>query len=454
MRRLLNLSWAVRRCGLPFAAALAVLGCHRAPDAAPSASTETPAPAVADTIHPERTSIRREVSNPATIESFEETAVFAKIAGYVKSGWKDRGDTLRKGEVLAELWVPEREVELHQKEALVRKADSEVEQARQAVLVAEAVFTSAKAKVTAADADLQAAQARYERQKSQYARMVTMKQVVSKENVEEAELGHLTGVANLEKAKADVKVAQAFQFESQRRWDKTKADLKVAEDFLSVAREERDYAKTMLNYARLLAPYDCVVTERNVVTGDFVQLPAHGADKPLYVVDRTDLVRVVVQVPENDAEWIRDRTSAVVRIPKLQNQTFAGQVARISWSLNTTTRTLRAEIDLPNPDGRLRPGMYAYVTLNAELSNVLTLPRSAVATEGDVTRGYQTFCYELSDGKRQRLNVELGVGDRQRVHVLKKQLPPDRPDESPRWGDFTGKETILRYASPSAVPAP
>jgi RND family efflux transporter MFP subunit len=452
MRRLLNLSLPLRRCGLAFAAAMAMLGCQRAPVETPAATSETAAPA--DFIHPERTAIRVEVSNPATIEAFEETAIFAKIAGYVKSGWKDRGDILKKDQLLAELWVPEREVEVLQKEALVSQATSEIEQASQMVKVAEAAFESSKAKVTATEAKLLAVQARCNRLKSQFDRMVGLPRVVNKENVEEAELGYLTGRANLAQAEADVKDAQAFQVESKARWDKAKADLKVAEDHRRVAREESKYARTMLEYARLPAPYDCIVTQRHVVTGDFVQMPANGAGKPLFVVHRTDLMRVVVQVPEKDTEWIRAGVSASVCVPKLQNQTFAGPVARISWSLNEATRTLRAEIDLPNPDGRLRPGMYAYVTLNAELPNVLTLPRSAVATEGDVTRGYQTFCYEVRDGQRQRLNIELGVGDRNRVHVLKKQLPSDRPDESPRWGDFTGKEAILRYASPSAVPAP
>src|SRR5262249_49930538 len=71
---------------------------------------------------------------------------------------------------------------------------------------------------------------------------------------------------------------------------------------------------------------------------------------------------------------------------------LVGEVERTSYSLDRTARTLLAEIDLPNPEDRLRPGMYAYATLTAEHPDALTLPTSAVGTQGDVTQGYQTYC--------------------------------------------------------------
>jgi multidrug efflux pump subunit AcrA (membrane-fusion protein) len=114
-------------------------------------------------------------------------------------------------------------------------------------------------------------------------------------------------------------------------------------------------------------------------------------------------------------------------------------VARTSWSLDPTTRTLRVEIDLPNANGPLRPGMYAYASLSAELSDVLTVPRSAVATEGEVTRGYQSYCFQVEEGKIHRLPVELGPGDGERVEVLRKQVRAGGA-----WQPFTGTEQIVR----------
>jgi multidrug efflux pump subunit AcrA (membrane-fusion protein) len=118
-------------------------------------------------------------------------------------------------------------------------------------------------------------------------------------------------------------------------------------------------------------------------------------------------------------------------------------VARISWAVDSSTRTLHAEIDLSNADGRLRPGMYAYATLSAELTNGLTLPHSAVATEGDVTRGYSTYCYQVEDGTAQRIEVLTGSADGERIQMLKKQLRAAKPGQKPRWVDFTGKEVIV-----------
>lgn len=429
-----------RRGGLVLAVVLTAIGCSRAPvvpslAAGPDANT-----AVSVTlVTPLRTAIHREVSQPGSIEAFEETPIVARVAGYVKGGWKDIGATLRKGEVLAELWVPEREVELKHKEALLRQAQSEIEQGQRAMEAAKAAFHSAEAKVAEAEAKRLAAQARYHRMKSQYDRMAQMQHVVQKENIDEAQLGFETARAGLAEAEAAIKFASAFQAESKARWRKTEADLAVAKDRFSVAQHERDYARTMLDYARLSAPYDCVVTQRHINTGDFVSGEAAGKGKPLYVVHRKDQMRIFVQVPESDAPWVRVGTEASVRVQVLSGRTFTGQVARTSWSVDPATRTLRAEVDLPNADGALRPGLYAYATLSADVSSRLTLPRSAVATEGDVTRGYQSYCYQVEDGKAHRLLIELGAGDNVRVEILKKQMRPGGT-----WEPFTGSEQIVQ----------
>lgn len=449
MKRRIDLSSTVGRLndgisycrgGLVVAAILMASGCSRAPiDAAPASTPDTAAAVTVGVDSPERTAIHREVSQPGAIEAFEETPVFAKVSGYVKEGWKDIGATLSKGEILAELWVPEREVELRHKEALLRQAQSEIEQARRAATAAEAAFHSAEAKVVEAEAKRLAAQARYNRMKSQYDRLAQMQQVIHKENIEEAQLGFETARAGLAESEAAVKFARAFQVERKAHWSKDEADLAVAKDRLAVAREERDYAQTMLAYARLPAPYDCVVTQRHIHTGDFIQTASLGQGKPLYVVHRTDRMRIFVQVPESDVPWVQNGAEARLRVQVLPGRIFTGQVARTSWSVDPATRTLRAEIDLPNTDGLLRPGLYAYATLRADITGRWTLPRSAVTTEGDVTGGYRSYCYQVQDGKARRLPIELGAGDSTRVEVLNKQLRPGGP-----WEAFTGTEQIVQ----------
>jgi HlyD family secretion protein len=419
----------------------AAIGCQRAPSEQPSAASgdDKPAATVA-VVYPEQASIHREVSNPGFIEAFEETPVFAKVSGYVKEGWKDIGAKLRKGEILAELSAPEMVDELEQKESLIEQAETGIAQAREASRAAEAAYHSAVSQVAVAEANRLVLLKRQDRTQKQYARLQRMASaVLDREQVEEAQLGYETAKASVVEAEAKIKAAQALCDEAKAKWSKAVADLRAAEIHRKVAEKNRDYAKDLVGYLKLTAPYDCIVTQRHVKTGDFVQMPNNGQGKPLYIVHRMDRMRIFLQVPESDAAWIEEGVAASIRVPKLQGWTFSGRVSRISWSLDAATRTLRAEIDADNPDGRLRPGMYAYVTLSADSPGVLTLPRSAVATEGDVTRGYQSYCYQVEDGKARRLTIGLGSGDSKRVEVLRKRA---RPEDA--WEEFNGSEQIVQ----------
>ena len=179
--------------------------------------------------------------------------------------------------------------------------------------------------------------------------------------------------------------------------------------------------------------------------------PREAQGDVLYVVERTDIVRIFVPVPETDADWVRIGTPATVRVRALQGQEFKGKVTRTAWSLNQVSRTLLTEIDLENPlkdpklpklGRRLRPGMYVYATIYAEWPNLLTLPASAVVTEGDVNVGYKTFCYIVEDGRVKRTQIEIGARNDQLVEVLKKRVPTAKNGDEPRWEEFTGREAV------------
>src|SRR5262249_54274624 len=131
---------------------------------------------------------------------------------------------------------------------------------------------------------------------------------------------------------------------------------------------DRQHVAALLEHARLRAPFDGVVTRRQTYVGHFVQ-PARGGDPqgpPLFVVVRTDPVRIFLDVPEALADAVRAGTPARVRVPALAGAEFDGRVARSSWQLDARTRTLRTEVNLPTPDGRLRPGMSAVTVLSVE----------------------------------------------------------------------------------------
>jgi RND family efflux transporter MFP subunit len=397
-------------------------------------------------VKPERTTLRRTVRQPGSIQAFEQTPVFSKLSGYVRKWHVDIGDHVKKDDVLAELRVPEMEVEVKQKAALVQQADAEIKQANETAAAAAASLKSAEAKVKEVESGRLRAKAEYKRMKSQSERMarVGSSGVIDKEAVEETRYGFEAAEAAMEEVEARVKSAQASRDESAVKLSKAKADVSVAEAHLAVAKENRDYAKAFLEYATLTAPYEGVVTRRNVNTGDFVQ-PATGTKaEPLYVVERRDMVRILVEVPEADAGWVTKDAEARIHVQVLKGEEFVAKVARTSYALDRTARTLIAEIDLTNPKDQLRPGMYVSATINAQHPAAMTLPASAVMTQGDVIQGYQSYCFLVVDGKVRRTPLEIGARGNDRVEVLKKQAMPGKSGEKGVWEELSGQEVVVR----------
>jgi multidrug resistance efflux pump len=304
---------------------LAAAGCQRTPAAAPAASEGAAGkegPPSVRVVTPQRTTIHRSVSQPGAIQAYEETPIFAKIAGYVEKWNVDIGARVHKGQVLAVLSVPELEVELLQKEALIEQGTELVELARKSAAAAEAAFKSAEAQINEAEASKERAVAERKRLHSQYQRLARAGRngVITRESSEESRLRYEAALAGVRQAEARIRSAQANRDEYHARWDKAEADVRVAKANLEVARKNRDYVKAQLQYTRLTAPYDGVVTQQHINTGDFVQLATAGKGRPLYVVQRRDKVRIFVQVPEADAEWVRQGAEAQIRVQALRGR--------------------------------------------------------------------------------------------------------------------------------------
>jgi multidrug efflux pump subunit AcrA (membrane-fusion protein) len=131
-------------------------------------------------------------------------------------------------------------------------------------------------------------------------------------------------------------------------------------------------------------------------------------------------------------------------VQALQERQFEGRVTRTSWVLDTQSRTLRAQIDLPNPDGRLRPGLYATARIVVERPGGLTLPVSALLTQDD-----EPAVFRVEDGRAVRTPVKLGVREGDRVEVLQKQTVGPRHGQPAKWAAFAGDEVIV--ARPGAL---
>ena len=393
------------------------------------------------TVQPRRETVRRTVEQPGQIEGFERTALYAKIAGFVRAYQVDIGDRVCKGQLLAELWVPELVEDLHQKDAMVVQDEAQICLARETLHAAEADVLRAEANLRLSEASRIRAEGDVVRWNLQYRRDARMLQgnAVSKEDFDKTVDQSESARAAQAETLANVAAAKAALAQSKAQRDKAAAGVKVAEAGLRVAEAERARAAAILSYARIEAPYDGIVSRRGIDTGTYVEAPSggKGAGTPLFEVVRTDKVRIFVDVPEADASFARDTGPAWVRVQALGDREFPGSVTRSSWLLDAQTRTLRTEIDLPNPDGLFRPGMYAYARLPLEHPGALTLPTSAVFHQDD-----QDWVVRIEGDRALRTVVQVGVRDGKRVEVLRRTRKA--ANEPGAWVEFTGVERIVR----------
>jgi RND family efflux transporter MFP subunit len=383
-------------------------GCNSSSSAA-TGPGGAPAAAAATRVHvarPERKTLRRETIQPGGIEAFEQTPLLAKLPAYVEKLYVDIGDRVEPGQLLADLFLPELKTELRQKEAAVVQARAEIELAGAEIRAAEAAVATVGANVSAAEAGKIRAEADVTRWRSQYARISQLVAGGSLDRKLEDETRDALQGAEAARGETAAKVEAAKAAVAQSRAELAKAEANEAVARARHASAEADLArqKALVGYTQIRAPYAGVVTERNVNRGDFVQPAGATAAKPLLAVARTDLVRIFVDVPEMESPWVEAGRTGYVSVQALPDQLVEGKVTRTSWVLGAN-RTLRTELDLPNPNSLLRPGMYAtaHIVLQ-ERPNVYFLPRSAI-----VGQGKQTSCWLLNGGRAASAPITLGL---------------------------------------------
>ncbi|MFO1043175.1 MAG: efflux RND transporter periplasmic adaptor subunit [Planctomycetaceae bacterium] len=391
----------------------ALAGCQQFIPVKEEGPSVNQAPVRATIITPQRKPLIRQIELPGRVEAYEMTPLHAKATGYVVKIPVDVGDRIQGphgselGTLLCELQVPELKEELALKAAVVAQVKSEVLQSDASVKVAEAAVRSANAKVTEAKAAVEREESLYVRWQSEFQRVSQLAEsgAVTKKVADETRAQRDAADAGRKEVAARIATVEAQQLEVAADLEKSRADAVAVRSRLTVAEADERRVAAMVEYTMIRAPFDGIVVERNVHTGHLVQAGASN-QKPLLIVMRTDPVRVIIDVPEIDAIHITSSTKVEVKIPSLPGSSHIGTITRSGWSLNTTSRTMSAEIQVPNAEGTWRPGQYVQAKLTtAEIENCLSLPKSAV-----VTHDKKTFCYSVDpDGKVIRLPIALGL---------------------------------------------
>ncbi len=393
-------------------------------------------------LEPPLRTIVRTVGQPSFIESYERTSIYPKLVGYIEKWNVDIGDKVKKGDVLAKLFVPELVEDFGTKKATVKLDEQRIELALKLVEVADADVKAAMAGLDEAKAILAKYQSEVDRWDTEVKRLKNEVQrgVVDPQILLESTNQWKSSIASRQEAKATIAKAEAELLSKQATLAKSDVDVAVAKADLDVAISEAKRLEAWVGYITLPAPYDGIVVTRNANTGDFVQpssgdptamqrsphLAPGGEAAPIYVVDRTDIVRIFVDIPEQDANYVQIGTKATVLARAYRDESISGTVTRTSWALNVKSRTLRAEIDLPNPKSQLLPGMYAYAKVIIERPGVRALPVSALSHSGE-----KTYCWSYENGKAVRTEIQTGVSDGEWIEVTNRQLPTSTPQG--RW---------------------
>ena len=181
-----------------------------------------------------------------------------------------------------------------------------------------------------------------------------------------------------------------------------KAGVKVSEANLKAQQATVDRLKALTAFEDIRAPFDGVVTARNIEVGDLVT-ENQGSGTPMFRIDEEDTLRVAINVPQYASDGVRDGLDAKVTAPQLPGQTFSGKVSRTSVALMYSSRTLTTQVDVPNPDGVLSPGQF----VNVEIDIPRTTPSVIVPSDALVFDQRGTMVATVEDDKAKFHKVEI-----------------------------------------------
>jgi RND family efflux transporter MFP subunit len=293
------------------------------------------------------------VTLPATTAAFADANIYARATGYIEKRNVDIGDHVKAGDLLAQLAVPELDHQIAENEA---------------------TLVQLKAALHQAEANLDLAQVTWNRDRP-----------LVHDGWETEQQGTVDSDA-VKAQQAAVGVAQA--------------QVAAQENLLKVLHQDKDYAS-------VTAPFDGVITKRNVDVGSLVQGNATSGTF-MFTIMQSQVMRVWVYVPQDSAFGLAPGVEAVVRVPEIPGRTFRGKVTRIAEALDTDTRTLQTEIDILNPEGALQPGTYCIVDLNIPRKTPSFLvPADATVFNQD---GLQVAVVEHGTAHFHRISVTRDLG--------------------------------------------
>ena len=313
---------------------------------------------------------------PGTVRALEQTKIFPRATGYVRRWLVDIGDKVTAGQLLAEIDTPELDAQLAQARAQLGQAQAAVRQ--------------------------MIAQRDYSRSNTQRYESLADQKLVSKSQVEQTQAQASTDEANLAAAQSNVTAQQA----NVRRLVETQA------------------------FARVLAPFAGTITTRNCERGDLV---AEGKTTELFTLVATDPVRVFLEVPQSVAPSVRTGSEATLAVREFPGRKFTGKITRSAGALDPDLHTMTTEVQVPNGDSALLPGMYVQAELTLPVPHhVVEIPATAL----------------FSDAQGVRVAV---VDAQQKAHFVPITIERDTGATLQIATGLSGDERVVKIAVPDLV---
>jgi multidrug efflux pump subunit AcrA (membrane-fusion protein) len=433
-------------------------------------------PISVNAIHPRVDSnFQMRVERPADVMAYNSVQLDAQVAGVVKSISVALGSWVEKNQSLVQIEVPDLQAAEQERKNLVQQREREQELAQAKVMAARVAIKTAEANVEEKKTLLQQAKAQTAYRQQQYDRLQALLDSNSVDkNVRDA------AFLNLEVAKAAEPAAVAARVKAEAEVEDARENVRVMEAdvkriaaTVEVARSAHQQAMALAEYANVKAPFRGTVVARHVDPGSFVQNASTGKPTPMLVLERTDIVTVVMRVPDNFAPFVNPGSEAILEIDALPGVKILGKVTRIAGTLanDRGDRTMRVEVDLwngkpedykpffENPTNlaelnkkgplplipkytgadflsrskHLLAGMYAKMTLVLKDFGTSHL----IPSEALLRRGGRSFLYVVEAGKAHLMPVEVHVDDGTMAYVV-------RVDEKGKTlGGLTDADTVI-----------
>lgn len=361
-----------------------------------------------DVVKPHQGGIDRTSTLPGSIHAFESAELYSKVSGYLQKLTVDIGDRVKEGQLLVEINSPELHRDVDRGKAAVDRANAQVGQMKARVVAAEANQTAAETGINRAEANVSRDTAALEFRDKQFRRFkeLVLSKSIDERLVDEKEDMKLGAQAALDASNAGLSEAKALVASAIANVERARSDQRDAEAEVEVAIAALARAQVMAEYTRISAPYDGVITSRGYHRGDFIRSADQSSTLPLLTVERTDIVRLVVYVPDSEVPFTDPGDETSTEIEALLGHKFVGKISRIAFSEDPKTRTMRTEVDLPNEKRLLRNGMYGRTTIKLQKGNpeALTVPSSALV--GPTKDGHGTvYVVQKGTAKKTPVNV-------------------------------------------------